>query len=383
MKILNIGGYTWDIGGPPKVIYDNAIVQMKLGAEVTILTPISDGQTLYTTPSGATIITFKRHWFSKIWAEFSFELFSWIKKHGEEFDIIHIHGIWHFAGVAPYLAGIETPKCITIHGLLDPWTLKKGYWKKYIFGLLFQKSIIRKTELILVLNDDEKEDLKRFTNFNHPNVVTIANGINTKDFENLPTKDLFKKRFQFPFNKKNILFLSRVNLKKGLDLLLPAFKEVAAMRDDCLLIIAGPDDGYQSVTEEFIQQNHLQNRVHLVGMLTGDSKMEALSDASIFVLPSHSEGFSIAALEALISGVPSLFSKKVGFSEAIIETQSAHIVDLNIESIAEGIIKMLDDENYCSQISQNGIKLVKSRYDIDIVGQQLFEEFQKIVIKSV
>ena len=71
MKILNICGYSWDIGGPPKIIYDHAIEQMKMGAEVTILTPISVGQKLYSIPEGAKVITCKRHWFSKFWAEFS------------------------------------------------------------------------------------------------------------------------------------------------------------------------------------------------------------------------------------------------------------------------------------------------------------------------
>jgi glycosyltransferase involved in cell wall biosynthesis len=382
MKILNIGGYTWDIGGPPKVIYDHAIVQMKLGAEVTILTLISEGQKLYTTPQGATIISLKRHWFSKLWAEFSIELYHWVKKHGEEYDIIHIHGIWHFAGITPYLAGLKTPKCITIHGLLDPWTLRKGYWKKYLFGLLFQKSIIRNTELILVLNVDEKADLKGFIHFEHPNVVTIPNGISTKEFELLPAKQSFKKRFNIPPEKKIILFMSRINLKKGLDLLLPAFKEVLTKRDDTILIIAGPDDGYQTITEDFIDAHHLQNQIQLVGMLTGEVKKEALADATIFALPSHSEGFSIAALEALISGVPSLFSDKVGFGEAIIETKSAHIIDLTVESISNGINKMLDDNEYCENLSKNGIELVKSRYDIEVVGEKMYREFQKITLSN-
>jgi glycosyltransferase involved in cell wall biosynthesis len=381
MKILNICGYSWDIGGPPKIIYDHAVVQMKLGAEVTILTPISEGQKLYAIPEGANVITCKRHWFSKFWAEFSPELYTWIKKHGNEYDIIHIHGVWHFAGVAPYLAGIKTAKCITTHGLLDRWTISKGYWKKYIFGLLFQKRILKNTELIQINNTDEKADLKRFLGFEHPNVEIIPNGMNLQDFAILPEKNSFRNQFQIAKDKQLILFMSRINLKKGLDLLLPAFKQISSLRNDCLLILAGSDDGYLTETQNFIHEYNLSDKIVLVGMITGKDKLAALTDADIFVLPSHSEGFSIATLEALISGVPSLLSDRVGFGEAIRETNAAHLVELNENSIIEGLNKMLDDKDYCQSLSINGISLVKNRYDIELVAKQLFNEFEKIVKK--
>ena len=381
MKILNICGYSWDIGGPPKIIYDHAVVQMKLGAEVTILTPISEGQKLYAIPEGATVVTCKRHWFSKFWAEFSPELYTWIKAHGNEYDIIHIHGVWHFSGVAPYLAGIKTAKCITTHGLLDKWTISKGYWKKYIFGLLFQKNILRNTDLIQINNTDEKGDLKRFLGFQHPNVKIIPNGMNLRDFAALPKKNNFRNQFNIPKDKQLILFMSRINLKKGLDLLLPAIKKIFSQRNDCLLVLAGPDDGYLSEVYDFITKNSLNDKIFLVGMLTGNDKLAALSDANIFVLPSHSEGFSIATLEALISGVPSLLSDRVGFGEAIRESKAAHLVELNEQSIVDGLNRMLDDKVYCESLSVNGISLVREKYDIELVAKQLYNEFEKIIKK--
>jgi glycosyltransferase involved in cell wall biosynthesis len=382
MKILNICGYSWDIGGPPKIIYDHAVVQMKLGAEVTILTPISEGQKIYAVPSGAKVITCKRHWFAKFWAEFSPELYQWIKNHGNQYDVIHIHGVWHFAGVAPYLAGVKTAKCITTHGLLDTWTISKGYWKKMLFGFLFQKRILKNTELIQINNTDELADLKRFLGYQHPNVKIIPNGMNLHDFEQLPAKNIFRNKFSIPDDKKIVLFLSRINLKKGLDLLLPAFREIASQRNDCLLIMAGPDDGYLAETENFINQNNLSDKIKLVGMLTGQDKLAAFADADIFALPSHSEGFSIATLEALISGIPSLLSDRVGFGEAIRENQAAHLVELSVKSIVDGLNKMLDNKDYCDEISKNGIDLVRNKYDIEIVAGRLFEEFQKIVVRS-
>lgn len=378
VKILNICAYSWDIGGPPKIIYDHAVEQIKLGAEVTILTPITEGQKLYALPEGAKIVVCKRHWLAKIWAEFSPELFFWIKKHGNEYDVIHIHGLWHFAGLAPYLAGVKTPKCVTIHGLLDRWALANGYWKKKLFGTLFQKSVLDKTALIQINNLDEKNDLQNFLGHTHPNVKIIPNGMNIRNFEKLPEKGIFKEKYNIPKDKKLILFLSRINIKKGLDLLLPAFKTILAKRNDCILVLAGPDDGYLSETERFIETESLQESIKLVGMLVGEDKLAAFSDADIFVLPSHSEGFSIATLEALVSGIPSLLSDRVGFGESIRESNAAHLVELNPESIVNGLTKMLDDEKYCELLANNGKALVKEKYDIELVAKNLFEEFKKI-----
>jgi glycosyltransferase involved in cell wall biosynthesis len=381
MKILNICGYSWDIGGPPKIIFDHAEVQMKLGAEVTILTPISEGQKIYAIPDGANVVTCKRQWFSRFWAEFSPELYQWIKEHGNEYDVIHIHGIWHFAGVAPYLAGISTAKCITIHGLLDKWTFKNGFWKKKIFGWLFQKRILKNTELIQINNTDEEGDVFRFLGFKHPNLKIIPNGMKVSDFSKMPEKGFFRKKYSIPDNQKIVLFLSRINIKKGLDLLLPAFQKIMTQRSDCQLIIAGPDDGYLDETRKFIAENNLERRIKLVGMLIGKDKLSAFVDANIFTLPSYSEGFSIATLEALISGVPSLLSDRVGFGEAIRANNAAHLVDLTVDSVADGLNKMLDDEEYCQSLSKNGVALVKNNYDIELVAKQLFTEFEKIAKK--
>lgn len=382
VKILNICAYSWDIGGPPKIIYDHAVEQIKLGAEVTILTPFTKGQKLYTLPEGAKIVVCKRHWLARFWAEFSPELYFWLKKNGNDYDVIHIHGLWHFAGLAPYLAGVRTSKCVTIHGLLDRWALANGYWKKKIFGALFQKKVLDNTELIQINNLDEQNDLKTFLGHTHPNVKIIPNGMNLSDFESLPRKDTFRKKYHISDDKKLILFLSRINIKKGLDLLLPAFKEVISKRSDCVLVLAGPDDGYLEETKLFIETESLQDNIKLVGMLVGDDKLAAFADADIFVLPSHSEGFSIATLEALVSGIPSLLSDRVGFGESIRENQAAHLVELNVESIVKGLHKMLDDKKYCEYLAENGKTLVKEKYDIALVAKSLFEEFKKIANKN-
>jgi glycosyltransferase involved in cell wall biosynthesis len=379
MKILNICAYTWAIGGPARIIYDHTTVVLKLGHEVDILSPVTPGDKIYPAPEGARIIVCKRTTpISRFFPEFSLEAWDFLKKHIHEYDVVHCHGIWHFGSVAPFLFKNNTPKAITIHGLLDKWALHHGYWKKKLFGILFQKRFLKKAQLIQINNHDELNDLRQFLGFQHPNVAIIPNGMQLDELAQLPPQGTFRTKFNLPTDKKLVLFMGRLNIKKGLDLLLPAFQKYVQQYNDALLILAGPDDGYQAETEQFIIQHQLQNKMMMVGMLTGELKKAALADATIFALPSYSEGFSIAALEAMTAGVPALVSDRIGFDGTVAQYKAAHEAPLTVEGVYGGLKQLLQNPEYSHQLAQNAQKMVRELYDINIVAANLAKEFEKI-----
>ena len=379
MKILNICAYTWAIGGPARIIYDHTTVVLKLGHQVDILSPASPDDKIYPAPDGARVIVCKRTTpISRFFPEFSLELWDFLKKHIHEYDVVHCHGIWHFGSVAPFLFKNNTPKAITIHGLLDHWALHHGYWKKKIFSVLFQKRFLKKANLIQINNHDELNDLRQYLGFQHPNVAIIPNGMQLDELANLPPKGTFREKFGLPTDKKIVLFMGRLNIKKGLDLLLPAFQKYAQQYDDTILVLAGPDDGYQALTERFISDHHLAHKMIMVGMLTGELKKAALADADIFALTSYSEGFSIAALEAMTAGVPALVSNRIGFDGTVAQYQAAHEIPLTVEGVLGGLVQMLQNPSYCDKLKKNAKKMVWELYDIEIVAGNLAKEFAKI-----
>lgn len=380
MRILNICAYTWSIGGPPKIIYDHTQVALQEGHQVDILSPISPGDKPYPVPEGARVIFCQRTpGVSRVFREFSVELYQYLQKHIHEYDVIHCHGIWHWGSLAPFLIDRRVPKVITIHGLLDRWTIRQKYWKKWIMGVLAQKAFLRRADLIHINNTDEKEDLVRYLGYQHLNVQIIPNGIRMSDFATLPPQGTFQQKFALPADKKIVLFMSRLNNKKGLDLLLPAFQQYARQHDDALLVLAGPDDGYEQTAREFIRQHGLSNRIRMVGMLTGDDKKAALADATMFALPSYSEGFSMACLEALAAGTPALLSDRVGFGEALREHRAARLVDLNVDGVIQGLTELLQDEELRQQIRLNALNLLRSRYEIEVVAKQMLAAYEQIL----
>ncbi|MCK8490940.1 glycosyltransferase [Spirosoma sp. RP8] len=381
MRILNICAYTWEAGGPPKIIFDHTQVALRYGHQVDILSPITAGEKPYPVPEGARLILCRRTpVISRYFREFSGELYQYIKKHSKEYDVIHCHGLWHFGTLAPFMIDHSVAKVITIHGVLDRWVYAHNNWKKQLMDTLAQKRFLRRADLIQINNTDEREDILRYLGTPHSNVVILPNGIKLSDFAQLPPKGRFRQKFGLPSSKKLVLFMSRLNVKKGLGLLLPAFKEYVRHHPDTVLAIAGGNDGYEATTRQFIEDNKLGDSIHLVGMLTGDDKKAALVDADLFTLPSYSEGFSMAVLEAMAAGTPALVSDRVGFGETIRQHEAAGLIsDLTPEALQKELEKMLGDSQLRQQVAQNATTLVQTQYDIDIVAKRLLDEYEKIV----
>ena len=384
MRILNICAYTWQTGGPPKIIFDHTQVVLRYGHQVDILSPISPNETPYTVPDGARLILCKRTpGVSRFFREFSVELYQYLQKHIHEYDVIHCHGLWHFGTLAPFMLDRKVAKVITIHGVLDRWVYAHNNWKKQLMDTLAQKAYLRRADLVQINNTDEQADVLRYLGQPHPNVVIIPNGVPLTDFANLPPKGTFRQTFGLPADKKIVLFMSRLNAKKGLDLLLPGFQSYVRNHPDTTLVLAGSDDGYEATTRQFVEQHGLQESIRLVGMLTGDEKKAALADADLFTLPSYSEGFSMAVLEAMAAGTPALVSDRVGFGDAIREHKAAGLLtSLTPEAVTEGLENLLGNDSLRQQVAQNATNLVQTQYDIDLVAKRLLDEYEKISRKK-
>lgn len=382
MRILHICAYSWEVGGPPKVIFDHAGIALRYGHQVTILSPISPGETPYPTPEGAQLILCRRTpLISRFFREFSTDLYRYLRNNIQNYDIVHCHGLWHFGTLAPFLLDQSVAKVITPHGVLDYWVYAHNRWKKELIDALAQKTFLRRADLVQVLSTNEQTDLLRYLGYQHANVVVIPNGVKLSDFAQLPPKGTFRRAFTIPANQKMVLFMSRLNAKKGLDLLLPAFRDYVRQHPDTVLVLAGGNDGYEATARQFIGEHDLGDSVRIVGILTGDTKKAALAEADLFILPSYSEGFSMAVLEAMAVGTPALVSDNVGFSDVIRQHEAAGLLtELTQDGVRAGLEKMLGDDALRQRVSRNATALLRAQYDIDIVAKRLLDEYGKVVM---
>jgi glycosyltransferase involved in cell wall biosynthesis len=153
------------------------------------------------------------------------------------------------------------------------------------------------------LSEQEKDSIRTYGYTGR--VAVIPNGVNRASVCDVEEIAEFRRRNNVPSGSKVMLFLSRIARKKNLPLLLKAFAANVKTRPEWMLIIAGSDErGHLQEVLALIRELRIEKSVRLIGSVSGREKVCAFTSASVFVLPSYSEGLPIAVLEAMEYGKP-------------------------------------------------------------------------------
>jgi len=180
-----------------------------------------------------------------------------------------------------------------------------------------------------------------------------------------------------------VLFLSRVDRKKGLDLLVSAFSILARERGGGRLDIAGEgDEGLTAEIKELARRLGVSDRVRWLGAVHGARKAEVFAAADVFVLPSYSENFGIAAAEAMAAGVPVVVSDRVGIARDIADARAGVVTSCEPSAIAGAIAQVLDDPAEASTMAERARQLVAERYSVDAMSLSLMSMYEEILARS-
>lgn len=217
--------------------------------------------------------------------------------------LVHIQHIWSVSmhNIARDCRKRGIPYIISPRGSLTPWALELNRWKK-IFGMwLYQTNDLKNAVCLHATAMSELEDIRRL-GFNNP-VAVIPNGIVTANY---PLKTYGDKKTDY---KHTLLFLSRIHPKKGLPILLEAWKQLPhAITDNWQIVIAG--EGNEEYTldnlRQLIKEQYSGLPINIVGPQYGNEKLRSYHNADLFILPSHSENFGMVIAEAMCCGVPTI-----------------------------------------------------------------------------
>lgn len=273
----------------------------------------------------------------------SLPLVRWLRANRARFDAFVVHGIWQFHSVAAWsgVIGSRTPLFVFPHGMLDPWfqrTYPKKHLKKRIYWALLERWVFNRAERVLFTCETELELARRpFLNDRHRLAVN-GFGIDSVPDDGEVAADTFRNAFPEVRNKRVLLFLSRIHEKKGCDLLIDAFADIAAHDRDLCLVIAGPGEpALLDQLKSVATARGIADRIVWTGMLAGEIKWSALRTAEVFVLPSHQENFGIAVVEALASRTPVIITNKVNIWREIEASGGGWVCDDTRESVADAL----------------------------------------------
>ena len=328
-----------------------------------------------------------RHW------EYSRDLHKALKKNIEEFDLVHITSTFLFASTlgAYYSKKHNKPFIISPRGnLMWPLELKSATKKKMYIKLVESKNLGDADAIHFTVPKEKSE----YIHYDLPlyDSVIIPNGIEPENFKSAP-QGYFREKFNIPESKKIVLFLGRITWKKGLDTLIPAFTEVKKLinqesreargqESGVVLIIAGGDDeGYKKKVKKWIKENNIEDNVIFTGMITGKDKTAAYQDSDVFVLPSYSENFGMAVVEAMYMKLPVVVTNNVGVAHYIKEANAGVVISKDKKELTAAILKLLEDKERRINLGENGRKLVEDKFVMSKIADKWVKAYKKIIDK--
>lgn len=380
MRVLHvISGIDVPTGGPGTALVGLGSAQAQVGLDVTVLTAFAQGADLAPAEQlkkdgvdvhviGPVRTPLGLH--SGISAKLS-ELLG-------RADVVHIHGLWediqHRAARLAWDRGI--PYIITPHGMLDPWSLSQRALKKRLYMAWRLRTNLNRAAAIHYTAEIER-DLAEPLGLRPPPLIEL-NGVDLREFEHLPEKGTFRKLYPQIGDRPLLLFLSRIHLKKGLDMLIPAMAKVKT--PDAILVIIGPDPwGYGQTIKDLIAEHGIGDRTIFIGQVPADVRIAAFTDADLFVLPSYQENFGIAIAEALAAGTPVVISDQVNIHRQISSGGVGGVVPRQVDRVAAEMDRWLQDRELRRAAAEKARPFVWERYSWTQIAQRWVGHYDRIV----
>lgn len=363
-------------GGTSKLLPPFAAELARRGLQVDLVTTSANGPATLDVPTGRWIKQdgYRLRYFhrlGKVEYKLSLLLLTWLACHVDDYDFVHVHSNFNF----PVLAAAtmsrwhKIPYFLTPHGMLEPWALGYKAWKKRVYYEWIERPLVlRGARALQALNRSEAENIKALAL--GPPVVILPNGIDPSEAtaSGPAQAETFLDRFPVARGKDLLLFLHRIDPKKGLDILAEAYRQVRERFPQTHLIVAGPDTtGYTATARGFFEEGGCADAVTFTGLLEGEMKSGALAAASIFVAPSYSEGFSMSVLEAMAAGLPCVLTEGCNFPEAG-EEGAASIVPIDAEAFAVALQELLGNRTGRERMGAKARDLVLREYTWDQIA---------------
>ena len=286
-------------------------------------------------------------------------------------DVVHVNCCW-LPGCA--LTVLSAKKrgykvVLTTHGMLEPWIIRRHYWTRKLPALLlYQRRAVSRADCIHATAESERQNLLKL-GYNS-NIQVIANGI---DVDEIVMKQSWKRR-------REILFLSRIHVKKGINYLLEAVAQLRNELNGYTIRIAGEGDA--AYINELKQQANILGISEMIcfeGGVYGDKKWELYRNADIFVLPTHSENFGIVVAEALACGTPVITTNGTPWQELTTE-RCGWWNEIGTAPLVAALRAFLAiDDIALEAMGRRGRALVEHRYSVVAVAAAMKALYSSVI----
>lgn len=280
-------------------------------------------------------------------------------------DVVHLHSVFLWPTLAAARAAREAgvPYVLSPRGMLVRELIgRRSAWVKRAWIALFERQTIEQAAAVHCTSELEREELLALGLAPRATFV-VPNGVNLPSGRVAPSSD------------DTVLYLGRINWKKGLERLIEAMRHVPRAR----LVIAGNDEeGLTPRLRELAEAAGVAGRVGFTGYVEGATKDKLLDEAAVLVLPSVSENFGNVALEAMARGRPVVLTRDVGLAEAVRAAGAGLVCDGAPESLASAIRALIEDPARRAAAGAAALALARERYGWDRIAAEMAREYERL-----
>jgi glycosyltransferase involved in cell wall biosynthesis len=384
MRILHvIPSISATQGGPSFALQLIANGLSKAGVTVDVASTDDDGGARLNVPlnglfrrQGVNYFCFRRQ---TQFYKFSWPINRWLSVNVSNYDLVHIHALFSYATCAAafHAKRARVPYIVRPLGALNRWgMLNRRRLLKALSFRIIEHRILEHAAAVHYTSEQERIEAQEAGVNATGVVIPLGIAVDAPPVE----RNLFLESFPEAAGRQIILFISRIDPKKGLDILLNAFVTVHQQDPSALLVIAG--NGRPELVSELkgmAERLAIAKNIIWPGFLTGSAKAAALAAAAVFVLPSYSENFGLAPVEALAAGLPCVISDQVGIADDVQAARAGLVVPCRHDALAEALRVAIEDESLRNSLSRNARMLVESKFSIDAMARSLVSLYESVL----
>jgi glycosyltransferase involved in cell wall biosynthesis len=343
-------------GGPVKIVYQNGRELARRGHQVTVYcTNLLDKKNLIAPGTferqvdGLRVVYFDTwripFWPGTLGPVWLPHLPDYLRRELPGFDIVHVNGYRNLMAlpVARQARKVGVPLVVQPHGGMP--VVVNSFLVKRLYDRLLGQQELRGLAALVALQESERQQALLYR-VPPEKIHVIPNGLDLGEVQPLPS-GAFRTRLGIPDERRLILFLARINRKKGADMLVPAFSLLNDL--DVHLAIAGPDDGQLAEVRQLVQDHSLQDRVSFPGLLEGEDVQAAFQDADLFVLPCRTDTFPTTIMEACQANTPMVITEGCEIAH-LVRDRVAEVTPFDPQAFANAMRSLLTDAAYYSRL---------------------------------
>jgi glycosyltransferase involved in cell wall biosynthesis len=339
--------------------------------------------------------------------KFSLDLLRWLSRHASEFNLAHIHAL--FSPVSTMAATVarqrHLPYLLRPLGTLDPSDLRKKRRLKQIYAALLERPNLAGAAGIHFTSIQEAKISERFgisttdiviplgvhppqppiTKVSPciPPLIRGARGVTGEKEGVMLHQGKARAELGIPDDRLLVLFMSRIDPKKGLNLLIPALEKLLTEDVNFHFVLAGTnpqDPDYENQIHEQIKASPLASHTTITGFVTGELKAALLHEADLFVLPSYYENFGIAVAEAMVAGTPVVISDQVHIWEDVKGAEAGWVCPCDVDALTGVLREALQDVGEQKRRGANAQDYALRNYSWDAIALAIIQAYRQILV---